>query len=61
MIVSSSRTKLKCMQLSWIVTGIERRLEKGSTGDAKLLGVEHLIGELYHWFDGENAHIDTHA
>jgi len=36
----------------WIVTWIERRLEKGSVGDANLIRIEQLIAELYHWFDG---------
>ena len=42
-----------CRQLHWIITWIERRLEKGTAGDETLLRVEQLIAEIYHWFDGE--------
>lgn len=42
------------MQIMWIITWIERRLEKGrqGAGDANLVAVEQLFGEIFHWFDG---------
>jgi len=39
-------------RVEWICTWITKRHKKGSVGDNRLIGVEQLIAEIYHWFDG---------